>query len=200
MPLAVKTCSELGGHYILGVPIAAHAEAGSLMTQYYGQLPQLQHGMMKILAVLVNDPCEVLIMLSIDCIRGDSAGIPLSSITVVSPRLSDEVMSCEHWAIILLFHEPRVPNTLAACEHTSRRRIIKANLLHSSKLDGISVPAGLTLIFCGLQCLQAVYPMFHRLVPTAADKIPPAIRFIRHMKWHKVGDFFSRDSDPCPDV
>ena len=69
-------------------------------------------------------------MLSIDCIiRGDAAGIPLSAISVVSPRLSDEVMNCEHWAIILLFHEPRVPNTLAACEHTSRRRIIKSNLL-----------------------------------------------------------------------
>ena len=59
MPLAVKTCSDFGGHYLIGVPNAWHAEAASLMTQYYGQFPQLEHGMMKILAVLINDPGEV---------------------------------------------------------------------------------------------------------------------------------------------
>jgi len=51
-PMAVKTCSELGAHYILGLPSATFAEAGSLMTQYYGT--------------------------------------PLSSVMVVSSRLSDE--------------------------------------------------------------------------------------------------------------
>ena len=89
MPLAVKTCSELGAHYILGIPNAAYARAGSLMTQYYGQLPFQGWN-------LFHCACEPRMHLIFPqwlyCIRCNVSGIPLSSVTVISPRLSDEVI------------------------------------------------------------------------------------------------------------